>query len=96
MHAFSHGLAFVVLALAASACTRSRVVAEGAECTSPYESTNPRLVCATPDKCLLMQSTAGYHCVRSCKNRDDCAVLGVAYRCEHYNGHGDEYGCVAP
>jgi hypothetical protein len=89
----------VVVALAL-ACTKTRTVSEGAECTSPYESPGVRLACAAPDRCLLMPSTppgpAGarpYLCVRSCKSDADCAALG-AYRCEHYDGHGDEQGCV--
>ena len=83
----------VAAALMISACGRAEVVPEGAACTSPYESPNPRRVCARPDRCLLMLRADTYRCVRSCKTNDDC---GAGYRCEHYNGHGDEHGCVAP
>jgi hypothetical protein len=84
----------VALAIMATACGRSEVVAEGAACTSPYVSENPRRVCAAADRCLLMLRADTYRCVRSCKTNDECAALGTGYRCEHYNGHGDEHGCV--
>jgi len=94
----------LVLALACiTACgsrRATRTVSEGSECTSPYDDTGAKLVCAYPDECLLMQSTPPgpsgkrpYLCVRSCKKDEDCAPLG-AYRCEHEDGHGDDHGCT--
>jgi hypothetical protein len=83
----------VAVALMISACGRSQVVAEGDACTSPYQSQSPRRVCAAPDRCLLMLRADTYRCVRSCKTDGDC---DAGHRCEHYNGHGDEHGCVKP
>lgn len=79
----------------------TRVVAEGAECTSPYDDAPVTLTCGPGDRCLLMQSTPPgpsglrrYLCLRSCKEDADCSALGASFRCEHVDGHGDEHGCT--
>jgi hypothetical protein len=78
-----------------------RVVVRGEACTSPYdEKAQTRTVCPPKTQCLLMQSTPSgpsgrpYLCLQACKTDSDCSSLGHGYQCEHYDGHGDEYGCT--